>query len=805
MDDHLHGQHEITGELQHQDGSASIYESVGGNSNRTSKTIMSNLGVIDKKCSHQRQTCQDEQNLHLGDKVPLSGSNIESLRRRSPESVPKSTRSMHAHMDDVDNTSSNIEQHDDNDKNDSVEQLRNGCDKTSFDQNQDIYVLPGQLEDIKLNQAFSDEVLKENVPEKSRTNKTDYINSSPSTYKTNSTFTSCDSSAVIPLAGLNTTKARDSDEYKPEKDKKEPCIKQRLDEDAEIRASKSQSKRQSSFLKSQSLEIVQDSPSILYPETDDDDEHIFFQLPEIDEHNLLYKQNQRESHHSKDHRQKSSQLSNHEDELGTRSRKANTDVIDPTYHNDDDENIDDEGVVITRSSSLSSQKTGIALKSQSLESRPIYPNVPYSPYASPYSSPRSNRRRPPLRESRRISIEQSGSFLQLNQYKLMDQIGQGSYGLVKLAYSEEDSTHYAMKILSKRRLLRQAGLMKRGPKKSTSPLDRVYREIAVLKKLDHPNVVKLVEVLDDPVEDSLYMVFELVKQGEVLSVPTKNPLTEERSWSVFRDTLLGLEYLHYQRIIHADIKPGNLLLTECGRVKIADLGVCNEFIGEDATMTNCSTAGTPAFRPPESLNVGQNMYCGKAADIWALGATLYALVYGNVPFEAPSVPALYEKIKNEELSFPENPKTSVELRDCIQCMLKKDPADRITLPQLKEHVWVTAGGLHPLPSEEENCRLVQVNDDDINSVVRSIPKLDTLILIKTMLKKHSFGNPFSRGISGRAPQRGGSRLERFIRAGRSNSAPGSYNMIVDRQLSGDNILPALSEHSPSNCTNEESQ
>ncbi|XP_037810418.1 calcium/calmodulin-dependent protein kinase kinase 1 isoform X4 [Lucilia sericata] len=761
MDDHLHGQHEITGELQHQDGSASIYESVGGNSNRTSKTIMSNLGVIDKKCSHQRQTCQDEQNLHLGDKVPLSGSNIESLRRRSPESVPKSTRSMHAHMDDVDNTSSNIEQHDDNDKNDSVEQLRNGCDKTSFDQNQDIYVLPGQLEDIKLNQAFSDEVLKENVPEKSRTNKTDYINSSPSTYKTNSTFTSCDSSAVIPLAGLNTTKARDSDEYKPEKDKKEPCIKQRLDEDAEIR--------------------------------------------EIDEHNLLYKQNQRESHHSKDHRQKSSQLSNHEDELGTRSRKANTDVIDPTYHNDDDENIDDEGVVITRSSSLSSQKTGIALKSQSLESRPIYPNVPYSPYASPYSSPRSNRRRPPLRESRRISIEQSGSFLQLNQYKLMDQIGQGSYGLVKLAYSEEDSTHYAMKILSKRRLLRQAGLMKRGPKKSTSPLDRVYREIAVLKKLDHPNVVKLVEVLDDPVEDSLYMVFELVKQGEVLSVPTKNPLTEERSWSVFRDTLLGLEYLHYQRIIHADIKPGNLLLTECGRVKIADLGVCNEFIGEDATMTNCSTAGTPAFRPPESLNVGQNMYCGKAADIWALGATLYALVYGNVPFEAPSVPALYEKIKNEELSFPENPKTSVELRDCIQCMLKKDPADRITLPQLKEHVWVTAGGLHPLPSEEENCRLVQVNDDDINSVVRSIPKLDTLILIKTMLKKHSFGNPFSRGISGRAPQRGGSRLERFIRAGRSNSAPGSYNMIVDRQLSGDNILPALSEHSPSNCTNEESQ
>lgn len=142
-----------------------------------------------------------------------------------------------------------------------------------------------------------------------------------------------------------------------------------------------------------------------------------------------------------------------------------------------------------------------------VQSRPIYPNVPYSPYGSPFGSPTGRRRRAPLRESRRVSIDKTGSFLQLNQYKLMDQIGQvsfliflcfdvisnfdfpqGSYGLVKLAYNEEDSTHYAMKILSKKKLLRKAGLMARGPKRSgvtvgTSPLDRVYREIAVLKKV----------------------------------------------------------------------------------------------------------------------------------------------------------------------------------------------------------------------------------------------------------------------------------------------------------------------------------
>lgn len=70
---------------------------------------------------------------------------------------------------------------------------------------------------------------------------------------------------------------------------------------------------------------------------------------------------------------------------------------------------------------------------------------------------------------------------------------------------------------------------------------------------------------------------------------------------------------------------------------------------------------------------------------------------------------------------------------------------------------------------------MQVNDEDLSNAVSSIPKLDTLILIKTMLKKHSFQNPFSKTVSGRAPQRGGSKLERFIRSGRSNSAPGAYH------------------------------
>uniref|UniRef100_A0A6P4E3B4 Calcium/calmodulin-dependent protein kinase kinase 2-like n=1 Tax=Drosophila rhopaloa TaxID=1041015 RepID=A0A6P4E3B4_DRORH len=135
-------------------------------------------------------------------------------------------------------------------------------------------------------------------------------------------------------------------------------------------------------------------------------------------------------------------------------------------------------------------------------------------------------------------------------------------------------------------------------------------------------------------------------------------------------------------------------------------------------------------------------------------------------------------------------------------MLEKDVKLRITVPLLKANNWVTSGGFFPMPTEEENCCLVQVDDEDINSVIRSIPKLDTLILIKTMLKKHSFGNPFVKGISGKLPGPSVSRIERFARAGRSNSAPGSYHMSIDRQLSAETFLPALTEHCSGQCNED---
>uniref|UniRef100_A0A803V3K9 calcium/calmodulin-dependent protein kinase n=1 Tax=Ficedula albicollis TaxID=59894 RepID=A0A803V3K9_FICAL len=336
----------------------------------------------------------------------------------------------------------------------------------------------------------------------------------------------------------------------------------------------------------------------------------------------------------------------------------------------------------------------------------IYPSLPYSPVTSPHSSPRLPRR--PTVESNRVSITGLQDCVQLNQYKLKDEIGKGSYGVVKLAYNEDDNTYYAMKVLSKKKLMRQAGFPRRPPPRGAKaasegclqprgPIEQVYQEIAILKKLDHPNVVKLVEVLDDPSEDHLYMVFELVKQGPVMEIPTLKPLSEDQARFYFQDLIKGIEYLHYQKIIHRDIKPSNLLVGEDGHVKIADFGVSNEFKGADALLTN--TVGTPAFMAPETLSETRKIFSGKALDVWAMGITLYCFVFGQCPFMDERILSLHNKIKTQTLEFPDQPEVTDFLKDLISRMLDKNPESRISVPEIK-------------------------------------------ILVKTMIRKRSFGNPF---------------------------------------------------------------
>uniref|UniRef100_A0A8C6RFJ5 calcium/calmodulin-dependent protein kinase n=1 Tax=Nannospalax galili TaxID=1026970 RepID=A0A8C6RFJ5_NANGA len=358
---------------------------------------------------------------------------------------------------------------------------------------------------------------------------------------------------------------------------------------------------------------------------------------------------------------------------------------------------------------------------------------PYSTGPASHISPRAWRR--PTIESHHVAISDAEDCVQLNQYKLQSEIGKGAYGVVRLAYNESEDRHYAMKVLSKKKLLKQYGFPRRppprgsqaaqgGPAKQLLPLERVYQEIAILKKLDHVNVVKLIEVLDDPAEDNLYL------GKPVMEVPCDKPFPEEQARLYLRDIILGLEYL-----------TGTALQ---------------------------SLAPPPSFFGPFSAKDLS------ALDVWATGVTLYCFVYGKCPFIDEYILALHRKIKNEAVVFPEEPEVSEELKDLILKMLDKNPETRIGVPDIKLHPWVTKHGEESLPSEEEHCSMVEVTEEEVKNSVKLIPSWTTVILVKSMLRKRSFGNPFE-------PQ--------TRREERSMSAPG--NLLVKQGCGEGSKSPEL--------------
>uniref|UniRef100_A0A8C5VKL3 calcium/calmodulin-dependent protein kinase n=1 Tax=Microcebus murinus TaxID=30608 RepID=A0A8C5VKL3_MICMU len=350
---------------------------------------------------------------------------------------------------------------------------------------------------------------------------------------------------------------------------------------------------------------------------------------------------------------------------------------------------------------------------------------PYATGPTSHISPRAWRR--PTIESHRVAISDAEDCVQLNQYKLQSEIGKGAYGVVRLAYNESEDRHYAMKVLSKKKLLKQYGFPRRppprgsqaaqgGPAKQLLPLERVYQEIAILKKLDHVNVVKLIEVLDDPAEDNLYLVFDLLRKGPVMEVPCDKPFPEEQARLYLRDIILGLEY--------------------CESGAIVQTSVSDQFEGNDAS---CPAAGPRDSMAPEAIRFTGRASGGKVLQAWA------RLGFGQgwtCPFIDDYILALHRKIKNEAVVFPEEPEVSKELKDLILKMLDKNPETRIGVPDIKLHPWVTKNGEEPLPSEEEHCSVVEVTEEEVKNSVRLIPSWTTVILVKSMLRKRSFGNPF---------------------------------------------------------------
>ena len=328
--------------------------------------------------------------------------------------------------------------------------------------------------------------------------------------------------------------------------------------------------------------------------------------------------------------------------------------------------------------------------------------------------------------------------LTINSYVVERILGRGTFGKVWLCRADfGQGEYFAIKVMRRRR---QKYGMQEQPSASTAKgggaeKDPWFAELEIMKQLDHPNVVQLVEAIDDPSAENTYLVQEFVSGGQVMpEAMVARPVPRERCWTLFRDILKGVEYLHARGIVHRDLKPANILVTRSGRAKISDFGVSHAGAGPDRLV---DTQGTPHFMAPEvcGLYERETEFSGQAADMWSIGGTLFAMITGRPPFsvqaetrhegsaadvppglglEGPAMddwhalmvgklqPLLYPPASSYPPEFGNPPwalstRQGPSLRNLLLCLMMPDPKLRMTLGDAMAHMWVTNEGSEPLP------------------------------------------------------------------------------------------------------------
>ncbi|XP_036435709.1 serine/threonine-protein kinase SIK2a [Colossoma macropomum] len=252
-------------------------------------------------------------------------------------------------------------------------------------------------------------------------------------------------------------------------------------------------------------------------------------------------------------------------------------------------------------------------------------------------------------------------------YDIERTLGKGNFAVVKLAKHRITKSEVAIKIIDKTQL-------------DAANLEKIYREVEIMKLLDHPHIIKLYQVMET--KNMLYLVTEYAKNGEIFDyLASRGRLSEADARRKFWQILSAVEYCHERGIVHRDLKAENLLLDAHMNIKIADFGFGNFFRPGEPLTTWC---GSPPYAAPEVFE-GQQ-YEGPQLDIWSMGVVLYVLVCGALPFDGPSLPVLRQRVLEGRFRIP-----YFMTEDCehlIRRMLVLDPAKRLSLSQIREHRWM---------------------------------------------------------------------------------------------------------------------
>ncbi|XP_031799453.1 serine/threonine-protein kinase BRSK2 [Sarcophilus harrisii] len=242
-------------------------------------------------------------------------------------------------------------------------------------------------------------------------------------------------------------------------------------------------------------------------------------------------------------------------------------------------------------------------------------------------------------------------------YRLEKTLGKGQTGLVKLGVHCVTCQKVAIKIVNREKL-------------SESVLMKVEREIAILKLIEHPHVLKLHDVYEN--KKYLYLVLEHVSGGELFDyLVKKGRLTPKEARKFFRQIISALDFCHSHSICHRDLKPENLLLDERNNIRIADFGMASLQVGDSLLETSC---GSPHYACPEVIR-GEK-YDGRKADVWSCGVILFALLVGALPFDDDNLRQLLEKVKRGVFHMPHF--IPPDCQNLLRGMIEVDASKRLT-------------------------------------------------------------------------------------------------------------------------------
>ncbi|KAF2401882.1 kinase-like protein [Trichodelitschia bisporula] len=345
-------------------------------------------------------------------------------------------------------------------------------------------------------------------------------------------------------------------------------------------------------------------------------------------------------------------------------------------------------------------------RARASESRPMPPNGGDSASAAPVANDDGSRTRQERTEQRPARKE-----ARFGEYYLGQTLGEGEFGKVKLGWKRDGGVQVAVKLIRRDAL-------------GTNPsrLPKIYREISILRGLQHPNIVRLHEMVET--ERHIGIILEYASGGELFDYILQHRfLKDNAARRLFAQLVSGVGYLHKKGIVHRDLKLENLLLDRNRNIIITDFGFANTFnpvdeLGEeieynlsnrdfvkkmgldvmrddghrrgDLMQTSC---GSPCYAAPE-LVVSDSLYTGRKVDVWSCGVILYAMLAGYLPFdddpanpEGDNINLLYKYIVSTPLTFPEY--VTPHARDLLKRILVPDPRKRADLFEVARHSWLS--------------------------------------------------------------------------------------------------------------------